>query len=60
MKTKIPFFDLTAQFNSIEDEIKSALNEVFKTRQFILGSQVQALEEKIALYCRTRYAIGVA
>lgn len=60
MKTKIPFFDLTAQFNSIEDEIKSALNEVFKTQQFILGSQVKALEEKIALYCLTRYAIGVA
>ena len=60
MKTKVPFFDLTAQFKSIEDEIKSALDEVFKTQQFILGSQVQALEEKIALYCRTRYAIGVA
>jgi dTDP-4-amino-4,6-dideoxygalactose transaminase len=60
MKTKIPFFDLTVQFKSIEDEIKSALDEVFKTQQFILGSQVQALEEKIAQYCRTRYAIGVA
>jgi len=60
MKTKVPFFDLTAQFKSIEEEIKSALDELFKTQQFILGSQVQALEEKIALYCRTRYAIGVA
>jgi dTDP-4-amino-4,6-dideoxygalactose transaminase len=60
MKTKVPFFDLTAQFKSIEEEIKSALDEVFKTQQFILGSHVQALEEKIAQYCRTRYAMGVA
>jgi dTDP-4-amino-4,6-dideoxygalactose transaminase len=60
MKTKVPFFDLTAQFKSIEEEIKSALDGVFETQQFILGSQVQALEEKIAQYCRTRYAMGVA
>jgi dTDP-4-amino-4,6-dideoxygalactose transaminase len=60
MKTKVPFFDLTAQFKSIEEEIKSALDGVFETQQFILGSQVQALEEKVAQYCRTRYAMGVA
>ena len=59
-KAKIPFFDLSAQFKSIEDEIKSAMDEVFQNQQFILGSKVQALEETIAQYCRTRYAIGVA
>jgi dTDP-4-amino-4,6-dideoxygalactose transaminase len=60
MKTKVPFFDLAIQFKSIEGEIKSALDEVFQTQQFILGSKVQTLEETIAQYCRTRYAIGVA
>jgi dTDP-4-amino-4,6-dideoxygalactose transaminase len=60
MKTKIPFFDLSVQFKSIEDEIKSAMDELFRTQQFILGSQVQALEEKVAQYCRTQYAMGVA
>ncbi len=60
MKTKVPFFDLAPQFKSIEDEIKSALDEVFQTQQFILGPKVQALEETIAQYCRTRYAIGAA
>ena len=57
---KVPFFDLTIQFKSIEGEIKSALDEVFQTQQFILGSNVQALEEHLAQYCQTRYAIGVA
>ena len=57
---KVPFFDLNAQFSSIEEEIKSALDEVFKTQQFILGPKVEALEQTIAQYCQTRYAIGVA
>jgi dTDP-4-amino-4,6-dideoxygalactose transaminase len=60
MKTKVPFFDLAAQFKSIEGEIKSAMDEVFQNQQFILGSKVQTLEETIAQYCRARYAIGVA
>ncbi len=60
MKTKVPFFDLAVQFKSIEDEIRSALDEVFQSQQFILGSKVQSLEETIAQYCQTRYAIGVA
>jgi dTDP-4-amino-4,6-dideoxygalactose transaminase len=57
---KVPFFDLNAQFSSIEEEIKSALDEVFKTQQFILGPKVEALEQTIAQYCQTRFAIGVA
>jgi dTDP-4-amino-4,6-dideoxygalactose transaminase len=60
MKMKVPFFDLAVQFKSIEHVIKSALEEVFQSQQFIMGSQVQALEKTIAQYCRTQYAIGVA
>ena len=57
---KVPFFDLVSQFTSIEKEIKSALDEVFKTQQFILGSKVEVLEQTIAQYCQTQYAVGVA
>jgi dTDP-4-amino-4,6-dideoxygalactose transaminase len=60
MKTKVPFFDLAVQFKSIENEIKSALDEVFQSQQFIMGPKVQVLEEAMARYCQTRYAIGVA
>ncbi len=60
MKTKVPFFDLAVQFKSIEGEIRAALDEVFQSQQFIMGSKVQALEETIAQYCQTRYAVGVA
>lgn len=57
---KVPFFDLTPQFSLIEAEVKSALNEVFNTQQFIMGPQIETLEKTIAGYCRTRYALGVA
>jgi len=57
---KVPFFDLTLQFTSIQDEIRASLEEVFKTQQFILGPQVKQLEETFAPYCQTQYGIGVA
>ena len=57
---KVPFFDLSPQFQLIGDEVKSALNEVFKSQQFILGQKVEHLEGAIAQYCQTPYAIGVA
>ena len=60
MKTKVPFFDLAVQFKSIENEIKSALDEVFQNQQFIMGPKVRVLEEAMAQYCQTRYAVGVA
>ncbi len=57
---KVPFFDLSPQFQLVGDEVRSALDEVFKSQQFILGQKVEHLEQTIAQYCQARYAIGVA
>jgi dTDP-4-amino-4,6-dideoxygalactose transaminase len=57
---KVPFFDLKPQFTSMEQEIKTALDEVLETQQFILGPKVEGLEQTIASYCQTPYAVGVA
>ena len=57
---KVPFFDLVPQFASLQHEIRLALDEVFKTQQFIMGPQIEALEKTIAQFCGSRYAIGVA
>ena len=57
---KVPFFDLVPQFISLEREIHLALDEVFKTQQFILGPQVKTLEQTLAQYCEIPHAIGVA
>ncbi len=60
MKMKVPFFDLAVQVKSIEDEIRAALDEVFRNQQFIMGPKVKVLEETIAQYCQTQFAVGVA
>ncbi|MDH4222573.1 MAG: DegT/DnrJ/EryC1/StrS family aminotransferase [candidate division Zixibacteria bacterium] len=57
---KVPFLDLRREYASIKGEIDKAINEVFDTTQFILGPDVKSLEEEIARYCETKYAIGVA
>ena len=56
----IPAFDLRTQYASIRDEIAPALQEVLDSGQFILGSQVRALEQEMAAYCGCRFGIGVA
>ena len=57
---KVPFFELISQFRTIEGEVRSALDEVFATQQFIMGQKVEALEKAVADYCRSRFGIGVA
>jgi dTDP-4-amino-4,6-dideoxygalactose transaminase len=56
----IPPLDLKAQWLSIKDEISAAINAVVESQHFILGPQVQALEEEVAKYCGTKFAVGVA
>ena len=56
----IPFIDLVAQYNSIKGEIDEAIQNTLRKGQFILGSEVKALEEEMSSYCGTGYAVGVA
>lgn len=57
---KVPFLDLKREYAYIKKEIDQAVFEVLKNTQFILGPEVKSLEEEIARYCQTKYAIGVA
>ena len=57
---KVPLLDLKKQYETIKDEVLSAADEVFESQQFILGSKVEELEEKVAAYCRSKYAVGVS
>ena len=56
----VPLLDLKAQYQEIREEIKLAVDEVLESQHFILGPKVQELEERIARYCGTKYAVGVA
>ncbi|PIG92516.1 DegT/DnrJ/EryC1/StrS family aminotransferase [Gloeocapsopsis sp. IPPAS B-1203] len=55
----IPFVDLKAQYNSIKDEINTAVLNVLDSTQFVLGSEVTAFEEEFAAYCDADYGIAV-
>ena len=56
----IPPLDLRAQYATIREEIRAAIQSVLDSQIFILGPEVQALEEELAAYCGTRFAVGVA
>ena len=44
----IPLTDLKKQFETIQQEIDAAIKEVLQETKFILGPQVELLEEEIA------------
>ncbi|NIW13999.1 MAG: transcriptional regulator, partial [Candidatus Thorarchaeota archaeon] len=57
---KVPLLDLKAQYQTIRDEIKEAVDEVLESQYFILGPKVEALEEAVATYCGCQCAVGVS
>jgi dTDP-4-amino-4,6-dideoxygalactose transaminase len=57
---KVPLLDLQAQYETIRDEVRRAVDGVFDSQHFVLGAEVQALEEEIARYSQTKFAIGCA
>jgi dTDP-4-amino-4,6-dideoxygalactose transaminase len=56
---KIPLLDLQAQDAAIGREIRSALEAVLQSQQFVLGIPVAAFEREMAEYCGAADAIGV-
>jgi dTDP-4-amino-4,6-dideoxygalactose transaminase len=57
---KIGILDLKKQYKKISEEVDSAIKKVTDRQDFILGEEVKELEEELAKYCGTRYAVGVA
>lgn len=55
----IPLIDLTSQHRELREEITAAIQGVLDRGDFILGQDVNKLEEEFAAYCGTKYAIGV-
>jgi dTDP-4-amino-4,6-dideoxygalactose transaminase len=54
----IPLVDLKAQYQSIKEEIDSAIQRVIDSTAFILGEEVSEFEREFAVYCRARFAVG--
>lgn len=56
----VPLLDLQAQYATIKDKVRAAVDEVLSSQRFVLGAQVSALEEEIAKLSDVPFAIGVA
>lgn len=56
----VPLLDLKAQYSTIRAEVVEAISEVLESQQFILGPQVERLEQAVATYCGCRHAVGVS
>lgn len=56
----VPIVDLQAQYQALRQEIDTAVASVLESGRFILGENVQRLEEEVAVYCGARFGIGVA
>jgi len=57
---KVPLLDLQAQYGTIKDEVREAVDGVFESQRFVMGKHVSSLEEEIAGFSGVACAIGVA
>ena len=55
----IPFVDLQAQHRPIRAAVDEAIARVLDSCRFVLGPEVEALEEEFATYCGVRHAVGL-
>lgn len=60
MTTPIPFIDLPAQRRRLGPALDEAVRRVMDHCGFVLGREVQALEEALRAFTGARHAIGVA
>ena len=55
----VPLVDLKAQYASIRDEVRGAIDEVLEGMQLTIGPNVRAFDEEFAAFCGAKHAIGV-
>ena len=56
---EIPLVDLKAQYATIRDEIRKAIDDVLDSMQLTIGPNVKAFDKEFAQYCGARQAVGV-
>lgn len=56
----VPLLDLKRQYATIKNEIDDALMRVVTSQRFILGPEVEQLEQAVGQYVGSKHAIGCA
>ncbi|MBP1688533.1 MAG: Glutamine--scyllo-inositol transaminase [Deltaproteobacteria bacterium] len=55
----VPFLDLKAQYQTIKDEVRPAIDRVLENCAFVLGDEVAAFEREFASYAGTTHAVAL-
>jgi dTDP-4-amino-4,6-dideoxygalactose transaminase len=58
-KITVPFVDLKAQHDLLEQELNEAIQRVMTRSWFILGAELEAFEAEFAIYCGVKHCVGV-
>lgn len=56
----VPLLDLKAQYQTIREELRAAIDRVSESQHFILGPEVEGLEREVADYSQCEFGIGVS
>ena len=56
----VPLLDLKEEFREIEADIRAAINNVIEHQTFVLGPEVEALENHVARDVGVRFGIGTS
>lgn len=56
----VPFGDLKVHYNSIKEEIDTAVHRVLESGYYILGPELQTFEKQFAEFLGAKYAVGCA
>ncbi len=57
---EVRLLDITASYHQILNEVEGEMAATIRSGHFILGPKVSRLEERVADYCQTKYAVGVS
>ena len=57
---QIPLLDLKLQHRQIREEVLAEVTRVIDSQKFIMGEDVQKLEQEIAAYSQAKFAVGCA
>lgn len=60
MSTKLDFIDLRTQYAALKDRIGARMQAVLDHGQYIMGPEVQELEQRLAAFSGARHCITVA
>jgi len=57
--TKVPFLDLVTPHRELESELLAVVKKAFSNAGFIGGPMVEGFEREFAVFCNTKYCVGV-